>query len=64
MYVKAAPGLMIRDPIFKDLIPAEGRDVPADSDYWQRRLRDGDVVTADPPAEPVAKPTGKASSSD
>lgn len=49
MYVKAAPGLKIRDPDLKDLLPEEGRDVP-DTDYWQRRLRDEDVVLADPPA--------------
>lgn len=54
MYVKPAPrkiegmDLVVRDPDFKDLIPAEGRDVP-DTDYWQRRLRDGDVVLADAP---------------
>lgn len=47
MYVKAAPGLVIRDADLKDLLPPEGRDVP-DTDYWQRRLRDGDVVLAAP----------------
>lgn len=49
MYVKAAPGMKIRDPDLKDLIPDDGRDVP-DTDYWRRRLRDGDVVEAKPPA--------------
>lgn len=54
MYVKPAPRqiegmpLVVRDPDFKDLLPPEGRDVP-ESDYWQRRLRDGDVVLADAP---------------
>lgn len=49
MYVKAAPGLVIRDPVFLDLLPPEGREVP-ESDYWQRRLLDGDVVQAEPVA--------------
>ena len=61
MYVKAAPGMKIRDPDLKDLIPDEGRDVP-DTDYWQRRLRDGDVVEAKPPAE-VPEPPAPAPAS-
>lgn len=47
MYVKASPGLKIRDADLKDLLPDDGRDVP-DTDYWLRRLRDGDVVEATP----------------
>ena len=43
MYVKAAPGLVIRDPDLKDLLPIEGREVP-ESLYWNRLLRDGDVI--------------------
>jgi hypothetical protein len=54
MYVKAAPGMKIRDADLKDLLPDEGRDVP-DTDYWQRRLRDGDVVLAEPPAAAPAE---------
>lgn len=44
MFVKPAPGLKIRDPEMKDLIPDEGRNVSDDDLYWHRRLRDGDVV--------------------
>ncbi|WP_419900692.1 DUF2635 domain-containing protein [Roseomonas sp. USHLN139] len=43
MKVKPAEGRAVRDPALRDLLPAEGRDVPCD-DYWLRRLRDGDVV--------------------
>lgn len=43
MYIRTAPGITIRDPDLLDFIPEEGREVP-DSDFWQRRLRDGDVV--------------------
>ncbi|WP_431276275.1 DUF2635 domain-containing protein [Variovorax ureilyticus] len=55
MYVKAAPGLVIRDPVFLDLLPPEGRDVP-DTPYWQKRKGDGDVVLATPP-DASAAPT-------
>jgi hypothetical protein len=48
MYVKPAPGFSIPDPDLKDRLPAEGREVP-DTDFWQRRLRDGDVFLAAPP---------------
>ncbi len=51
MFVKPAPGLKIRDPDLKDLIPDEGRDVPESNLYWHRRLRDGDVVLV-PPVPP------------
>jgi hypothetical protein len=47
MRLKPAPGLAVRDPELRDLLPAEGRDVPR-SDYWLRRLTDGDVVEAPP----------------
>lgn len=48
MFVKPKPGLQIRDPDLKDLLPTEGREVQ-ESHYWTRRLRDGDVVKAKPP---------------
>jgi hypothetical protein len=47
MNVKPAPGLTVVDPDLKDVLPAEGREVP-DTHYWQRRLRDGDVVPVQP----------------
>lgn len=48
MFVRPAPGLAIRDPDLRDVLPAEGRDVP-ESQYWYARLRDGDVVAPQPP---------------
>ncbi|WP_434627646.1 DUF2635 domain-containing protein [Chromobacterium sp. CV08] len=42
MYVKPKAGFAIRDPDLLDLLPAAGREVP-DTEYWLRRLRDGDV---------------------
>lgn len=61
MFVKPAPGLKIRDPELKDLIPDDGREVSADNLYWHRRLRDGDVVlveTQPPAAVPTARNAG------
>jgi hypothetical protein len=54
MFVKPAPKLKIRDPDRLDLIPDTGREVPDHHDYWIRRVRDGDVVECDPPAEEPA----------
>jgi Protein of unknown function (DUF2635) len=51
MFVKPGPGLVLRDPVTKQFIPAEGVEVPDGDLFWQRRLRDGDVVPATPPAE-------------
>ncbi|PRP68612.1 DUF2635 domain-containing protein [Chromobacterium amazonense] len=57
MYVKPKDGLVIRDPDLLDLLPAAGREVP-ETDYWFRRLRDGDVVSAAPEAAATAKKGG------
>ena len=48
MFVKPRAGFKIRDPIRKDLIPADGREVNDDDLYWIRLLHDGDVVRAEP----------------
>lgn len=50
VFVKPAAGRQVRDPATKKHIPAEGIKVPRSS-YWLRRLRDGDVLAADPAAE-------------
>jgi hypothetical protein len=51
MKVKLAPGRALRDPQTKTLMmPGDVRDVPDNSMYWRRRLRDGDVVPAEAPA--------------
>lgn len=61
MFVKpaldAASGkpLHIRFPRTRAILPPEGAEVDlrADQSFWQRRLRDGDVIRAEPqkPAE-------------
>ncbi|WNC90956.1 DUF2635 domain-containing protein [Paraburkholderia sp. FT54] len=44
MRVKPAPGLSVRDPVTKQLLPAEGIDVPDGDIFWTRCLNDKDVV--------------------
>jgi hypothetical protein len=49
MMVKVAPGRAVRDPTTKMLMKeGDTRNVPENM-FWRRRLRDGDVVTTDPP---------------
>lgn len=59
IYVKPArEGLVVRDVVTGQSLPAEGASVPRSS-YWMRRLRDGDVVEAKPPKKKSApKPQG------
>lgn len=45
---------LVRDPISKKPLPAEGREVP-ESTYWLRRLACGDVVRGTPPAPAAAE---------
>lgn len=44
MRIKPAPGLSVRDPETKLLLPVDGIDVPDDSILWNKILNDGDVV--------------------
>lgn len=52
MFIIPKPGLSIRDPDQQDIIPAEGR-VVANSEYWFRRLLDGDITLGPAGATPV-----------
>jgi hypothetical protein len=50
--VKPAQGKMIRDPVTQQFVdPDKGMRVDPNDLYWRRRLRDGDVVTADDAAD-------------
>jgi hypothetical protein len=42
--------LVVRDPISGQVMPAEGRHVPDGDLYWHKRLIEGDIVEAEPPA--------------
>jgi hypothetical protein len=44
MRIKPAPGLSVRDPFTKQLLPADGIEVPDDSILWNKILNDRDVV--------------------
>ncbi|MFM0306274.1 DUF2635 domain-containing protein [Paraburkholderia sp. RL17-383-BIF-A] len=44
MIVKPAPGLKVRDPVTKQLLPPEGIEVSDTDIFWTRAMNDGDVV--------------------
>lgn len=66
MFVKPSPGVLLRDPVTKQLlsaspidgiettvVPAEGLSVDDNDLYWARRLRDGDAVRVLSPTKPA-----------
>lgn len=55
MHVKPAQGRQVPDPDRGGHLPPEGREVEP-TQYWQRRLADGDVVDASTATPPT---TGK-----
>ncbi|GJH14969.1 DUF2635 domain-containing protein [Caballeronia novacaledonica] len=58
MIVKPAPGLVVRHPVTKQLLPPEGIEVPDGDIFWTRVLNDGDVVLADTAALPAPIQSG------
>lgn len=50
MRVFPSPGLLVRDPVKRDALPVEGRDVPDGDFYWLKRLAVGDATTTKPVA--------------
>lgn len=50
-YVIPGRGLMVRDPVTMEALPAEGAAKPLTT-YWRRRLKDGDVTQGKPPRRP------------
>ena len=45
-------GLIVRDPMTKELLPAEGTTkalIGSEGRYWRRRLKDGSVRIGEPP---------------
>lgn len=49
-------GAIIRDPVTRMPLPAEGGEVP-DNTFWRRRLRDKEVVIVEE-ARTSSQPTG------
>ena len=59
MRIKPASGLKIRDHVSRQLLPEEGIDIEATDGipshpYWQRLLRDRDVIVEEPPRKTTA----------
>lgn len=54
IFLRPAPGLTVRDPATKQPLPAEGAEV-ADTPFWRRRLRRGEVVKATAPRQSTKK---------
>lgn len=57
MFVKPTQGTQVPDPDRGDVLPPEGRTVEP-TQYWQRRIVDGDCVEASP--QPEAAKAAKA----
>jgi hypothetical protein len=59
MFIKPLHDLKVPDPVLKDFLPVEGREVQ-DSPYWQRRLREQEIVVAAGASQnqPPKKPKG------
>ena len=53
MFVKPVAGRILRHPQTKVALPPEGGELP--NDFALRRIRDGDAVSADPPAPAVPR---------
>lgn len=56
MKVKPNPGKLMRDPVTRMPLPAEGKEVPNNS-FWRRRIKDGDVIAV--PDGPLPAPATK-----
>lgn len=52
--IRPVDGRHVPDPQVGSILPKEGRKVIIDQ-YWQRRLRDGDVVIVNPAAPKRSK---------
>lgn len=62
MFVKPTAGRHVPDPARGDTLPPEGREVEP-TQYWQRRLNDGDVIESSPTSPPPAAPAAASSKS-
>lgn len=58
LFIKPAPGCLVRDPRTLTPLDAEGEAKPK-TPYWLRRLREGSVVKIDRPKASAAKPKAK-----
>ena len=57
MYAIPTPGRSVPLPGHRQLLPAAGRNIGPMTQYWQRRLRDGDITVSESAPLPKAAPT-------
>lgn len=48
MYLKPAPGRVVTDPVTGQPLPDAGAEVGTETQFWTRRLQDGDVIESKP----------------
>jgi hypothetical protein len=51
MYIVPRPGLKIRDPISRQIIPETGKKVTDNLMFWHRIISDGDVTIEPSPED-------------
>ncbi len=47
MYAIPTPGRSVPLPGSRQLLPADGQNIGPMTQYWQRRLRDGDITVSE-----------------
>ncbi|EEC0182716.1 DUF2635 domain-containing protein [Salmonella enterica subsp. enterica] len=63
LFIKPAPGRMVRDPDTLEFLKPDGEEKPF-TPYWCRRLDDGDVTGFNPNEAQPAVTAGKAKVTD
>lgn len=53
-----ADDLVVRDPVTKEKLPADGAEKTLDT-YWRRRINDGDAIETSKPRKSSAKSDAK-----
>ena len=61
MYAIPTPGRSVPLPGSRQLLPAAGQNIGPLTQYWQRRLRDGDITVSESAPLPKAAPTATVS---
>ena len=56
MRIYPSPGLLVRDPVKRDALPEEGREVADNDHYWLRRLSCKDVTFTPPEVVAATEP--------
>lgn len=60
-FLKPRPGLLVRDPLTKAIIPETGSNLPwigPSGRYWRRRVSCGDMSLSEPEALVISKKIG------